>query len=71
MIHHIMTVGEVARYLGVVPGTVYRKARQGEIPAVKIGKIWRFPRTALDEWLNDTALKSVKKGLTVRPHVSK
>ena len=57
----IMTVGEVANYLGVVPDTVYRKARRGEIPAVKMGKIWRFPKEALDKWLYDTALSAVKK----------
>ncbi len=56
-----MTVREVSRYLGVVPDTVYRKARRGEIPAVKMGKIWRFPKEALDKWLNDTALNSMKK----------
>ncbi len=57
----IMTVREVSRYLSVVPDTVYRKARRGEIPAVKMGKIWRFPKDALDKWLNDTALDAVKK----------
>jgi len=56
-----MTVPEVAQYLGVVPDTIYRKARRGEIPAVKMGKVWRFPKDALDKWLNDTALNAVKK----------
>ncbi len=55
----VMRVEEVAKYLGVVPDTVYRKARRGEIPAVKMGKIWRFPKDALDKWLNDTALNSI------------
>lgn len=57
---HIMTVDEVAAYLGVVPDTVYRKARRGEIPAVKMGKMWRFPKETLDKWLNDEALLTVK-----------
>jgi len=56
----IMTVDEVAQYLGVVPDTVYRKARRGEIPAVKMGKMWRFPKETLDKWLNDAALQTVK-----------
>ena len=55
----VMRVEEVAKYLGVVPDTVYRKARRGEIPAVKMGKIWRFPKDALDQWLNETALSSI------------
>ena len=56
-----MDVGEVARYLKVVPDTIYRKARRGEIPAVKMGKVWRFPKETLDKWLNDSALETVKK----------
>ena len=57
----VMNVTEVARYLRVVPDTIYRKARRGEIPAVKVGKVWRFPKETLDKWLNDSALESVKK----------
>ena len=57
----VLNVDQVARYLGVVPDTIYRKARRGEIPAVKMGKVWRFPKETLDKWLNDTALEAVKK----------
>lgn len=57
----VMNANEVARYLRVVPDTIYRKARRGEIPAVKMGKVWRFPKETLDKWLNDTALETVKK----------
>ena len=54
----IMTVEEVAKYLTLVPDTIYRKARAGEIPAVKMGKCWRFPREAIDKWLNDKAMEN-------------
>ena len=57
----IMNVDAVARYLRVVPDTIYRKARRGEIPAVKMGKVWRFPKETIDKWLNDAALETVKK----------
>ena len=57
----VMNVDEVARYLRVVPDTIYRKARRGEIPAIKMGKVWRFPKETLDKWLNDSALETVKK----------
>jgi PTS system nitrogen regulatory IIA component len=56
-----MNVDEVAKYLRVVPDTIYRKARRGEIPAVKMGKVWRFPKETIDKWLNDSALETVKK----------
>ena len=57
----VLNVDEVARYLRVVPDTIYRRARRGEIPAVKVGKVWRFPKDTLDKWLNDSALETVKK----------
>jgi PTS system nitrogen regulatory IIA component len=55
--NRIMTVRDVAKYLSMVPDTIYKKARRGEIPAVKMGKCWRFPKDALDKWLNDKALE--------------
>ena len=57
----VLNVDEVARYLRVVPDTIYRRARRGEIPAVKVGKVWRFPKDTLDKWLNDSALETVRK----------
>ena len=30
-------------------------ARQGEVTAIQIGKLWRFRASALNEWLNKTA----------------
>ena len=54
----VMTVEEVAKHLGMVPEISYRKARAGNIPAVKMGKCWRFPKETLDKWLNDKALEN-------------
>ena len=47
----VMTIDEVARYLRVAPSTVYRQAREGRIPARRVGHRWRFSRTAIDRWL--------------------
>ena len=49
----IMTVREVAGYLRMHEMTIYRMARQGEIPAYKVGNRWRFSRHRLQEWLGD------------------
>lgn len=48
----IMTVREVADYLRMHEMTIYRMARQGEIPAYKVGNRWRFNRQRLEEWLS-------------------
>ena len=49
----IMTVREVANYLRMHEMTIYRMARQGEIPAYKVGNRWRFNRERIEEWLNE------------------
>lgn len=52
--HHkegIMTLREVAQYLGLHVMTVYKLTREGRMPAAKIGGQWRFKRDVLDEWL--------------------
>ena len=51
MVAEVMTVSEVAEYLRVNPQTVYRKAKAGELPAVRIGRAIRFRKTELDEWM--------------------
>jgi PTS system nitrogen regulatory IIA component len=49
---NIMTLEEVAKYLKMKPQTIYLWAQKGSIPAVKLGKEWRFRRDVIDEWLN-------------------
>ena len=51
----VMTVSEVAAYLRVNPQTVYRKAKAGELPAVRIGRAIRFRRDELESWLKSPA----------------
>jgi excisionase family DNA binding protein len=46
-----LTTEEVLGYLKVNPRTIYRLIRDGELPAVRIGRQWRFRRTDLDAWL--------------------
>lgn len=54
----VMTVSEVAQYLRINPQTVYRKAKAGELPAVRIGRAIRFRRSELDSWLKTVGLNS-------------
>jgi len=49
--HKIMTTQEVAEYLRLSEATIYKLAQSGEIPAVKVGRTWRFKRELIDEWL--------------------
>lgn len=49
--NNIMTLSEVASYLGLHVMTVYKLTREGRVPAAKIGGQWRFKRDILDGWL--------------------
>ena len=51
--HEILTLEEVAQYLRLKPQTIYKWAQEKRIPAVKLGKEWRFRRSILDRWLDE------------------
>jgi excisionase family DNA binding protein len=48
----IMTPREAAEYLSVHVRTIYRLAKNGDIPGRKVGGSWRFKKGALDQWLS-------------------
>jgi excisionase family DNA binding protein len=54
--HEILTLEEVALYLRLKPQTIYKWAQEKRIPAVKLGKEWRFRRSVLDRWLDEQML---------------
>jgi excisionase family DNA binding protein len=47
----VMTAGEVAELLGLPVSTVYHLARQGRLPACRLGRTWRFLRPRIEELL--------------------
>jgi excisionase family DNA binding protein len=51
-VREIMTPREAADYLSVHVRTIYRLAKNGDIPGRKVGGSWRFKKNALDEWLS-------------------
>ncbi len=57
----ILTLEEVAKYLKLKPQTVYKWAQEGQIPATKLGKEWRFRKRILDDWV-DSAIVLSKGG---------
>ena len=49
----ILTIEEVAKYLRVSDRTVYDWAQKGEIPAGKIGTVWRFKKSEVEALIED------------------
>lgn len=54
----ILTIEEVAAYLRLTPQTIYKWAQEKRIPAVKLGKEWRFRRSILDRWIDERILSA-------------
>ncbi len=46
-----LTTEDVLSYLRVNARTVYRLIREGELPAVRVGRQWRIKRRDLDRWV--------------------
>jgi len=47
-----LTMDEVLGYLRVTSRTIYRLIKAGDLPAVRVGRQWRFRQSDLDAWLN-------------------
>jgi excisionase family DNA binding protein len=54
----LLTAEEVADWLAVTPTWVHEMARSGEIPAIKLGRYWRFSRSAIEDWLAERAQRT-------------
>ncbi len=46
-----LSVDEIAEHLGVSKETVYRWLEKGKIPAHRVGKLWKFKASEVDEWV--------------------
>jgi excisionase family DNA binding protein len=61
-----LTTEEVLEYLQVNLRTVYRLIKAGKIPAVRVGRQWRFRRRDLDAWLETQRTRSGRPGGAAR-----
>jgi len=48
----VLTIDQLAEYLKLPKSTLYHLARRGDVPGQKIGRHWRFHKTAIDKWLS-------------------
>ncbi len=64
-----LTTEEVLEYLQVNLRTVYRLIKAGKIPAVRVGRQWRFRKRDIDAWLDTQRPRGERSpvGLDGRP----
>ena len=46
-----VSVHDVAKHLGVANDSVYRWIETRDLPAHKIGRLWKFKLSEVDEWV--------------------
>ena len=62
-----VSVDEVARHLGIAKDSVYRWIDGRGLPAHKIGRLWKFKLSEVDDWvrthrIDDDANSGSEKG---------
>ncbi len=53
----LMTLQEVANYLRVTTKTIHRLLERRVIPAMKVGRQWRFDKASIEVWLRQNSIK--------------
>ena len=51
----MMKAEELSSMFSVPMRTILRLAKEGKIPAIKIGGRWRFDRKVIDQWMKDAS----------------
>jgi excisionase family DNA binding protein len=63
-----LTTEEVLEYLQVNLRTVYRLIKAGKIPAVRVGRQWRFRKSDIDGWLDSQRPRAAAAPKTASGH---
>jgi excisionase family DNA binding protein len=61
-----VSVEDVAAHLGVAKDSVYRWIEAKRMPAHKIGKLWKFKLSEVDEWVRGGGANEAEKAKPVR-----
>ena len=62
-----LTTEEVLEYLQVNLRTVYRLIKAGKIPAVRVGRQWRFRKRDIDAWLDSQRPRGTTRATAAAP----
>ena len=46
-----LSVDDIAEHLGVVKASIYRWIESRGLPAHRVGKLWRFNKDEVDQWV--------------------
>ncbi|CZJ09035.1 TPA: helix-turn-helix domain-containing protein [Legionella pneumophila] len=56
-----LSVDEISEYLGVKRDTVYKWIAEKGMPAHKIGRLWKFKVSQIDDWVETLSAQEAVK----------
>ena len=56
----VLDAEEASAWLKIPKSTLYKLCTEGELPAAKVGRHWRFHRETLEQWLLDQSKQKNK-----------
>jgi len=63
----LLSTREASEILKIHPKVLERMAKRGDVPALKVGKFWRYRASALDAWI-DSRLKLSRQPCRIETH---
>lgn len=59
-----LSVDEIAAYLGIKRDTVYKWISEKQMPAHRMGRLWKFRKDEVDEWVKTGRAGDNEQGQT-------
>ncbi len=56
----VLNADEVADWLKIPKSTLYKLCTEGDVPAAKIGRHWRFSRPTIEKWFAEKSQPNPK-----------
>ncbi len=57
----LLSVGDVCKYLGISRDTAYKWIEKRGLPAYRLGRLWKFKRQEIDNWVKKTGKANVSR----------
>ena len=62
-----MSADDIASHLGVTKDTVYTWIAEKDMPAHKVGRLWKFQASEVDDWVRRNKLADQERSSLIAP----